>query len=155
MKFFIFFGSACMSLFLQSTPAFAALGAPVVSLASSAKAANGAQSAVSGRMINYRGYVIDEKIDQSGTAVREYINADNVVFAVSWQGPNMPDLRQLLGSYADQYAFAASQRKAGQRGVAIQSDQLVLRSGGHIRSFAGSAYVPGLLPQGVTSDDIR
>nr|WP_257626467.1 DUF2844 domain-containing protein [Janthinobacterium sp. NKUCC06_STL] len=155
MKFFIPFGPACVSLFLQSTPAFATLGAPVVALPSSAKAANGAQSKVSGRMSNYRNYAINEKIDQSGTTVREYINADNVVFAVSWRGPNMPDLRQLLGSYADQYAFAASQRKSGQRGVAIQSDQLVLRSGGHMRSFAGSAYVPGLLPQGVTSDDIR
>jgi len=104
---------------------------------------------------SHNGFTVSEVVEPSGTTVREYIGADNVVFAVSWQGPSMPNLQQLLGSYADQFAAAASEPHQGRRAVAIQSDQLVLRSGGHMRSFAGSAYVPALLPQGVTPDNIR
>jgi hypothetical protein len=67
----------------------------------------------------------------------------------------MPNLQQLLGSYSEQFVAAASKPHAGRRAIAVQSDQLVLRSGGHMRSFAGSAYVPALMPQCVTPDDIR
>jgi len=67
----------------------------------------------------------------------------------------MPNLQKLLGNYAEQYISAASQPHAGHRAIAILSNQLVLHSGGHMRSFAGSAYVPALLPLGVTPVDIR
>ncbi|HWW04414.1 DUF2844 domain-containing protein [Collimonas sp.] len=144
----------CALLFAQSVPAFAALGAAAGPAAGVAQAA-GASAKVSARVTSYNGYSVSEVVEPSGTTVREYIGADNVVFAVSWQGPSMPNLQQLLGSYADQYVSAASEPHAGRRAVAIQSDQLVLRSGGHMRSFAGSAYVPALLPQGVTPDNIR
>ena len=43
-----------------------------------------------------------------GTSVREYrLGADGKVFAVSWSGPVIPDLRQVLGSYYAQFAQAA------------------------------------------------
>lgn len=144
----------CALLFAQSVPAFAALGAAVGPAAGAAQA-DSAHARVSARVTSYNGYSVSEVVEPSGTIVREYIGADNVVFAVSWEGPSMPNLQQLLGSYADQYVSAASVPHAGRRAVAIQSDQLVLRSGGHMRSFAGSAYVPALLPQGVTPDNIR
>lgn len=67
----------------------------------------------------------------------------------------MPNLRQLLGRYAGHYINAANTPHAGRRAIVIQSDQFVLRSDGHMRSFAGSAYVPALLPQGITANDIH
>lgn len=146
----------CVLLFAQSAPACAALGAAVGPAAGTDQAqADSARAKASARVTSYNGYSVSEVVEPSGTTVREYIGADNVVFAVSWQGPSMPNLRQLLGSYADQYVSAASVPHPGRRAVAIQSDQLVLHSGGHMRSFAGSAYVPALLPQGVTPDNIR
>src|SRR5262249_22573807 len=33
----------------------------------------------------------------NGTTVREYVSTTGQVFAVSWEGPWMPDLRQMLG----------------------------------------------------------
>jgi hypothetical protein len=36
-----------------------------------------------------------------GTTAREYVSPSGQVFAVSWQGQAMPDLGQLLGSWAD------------------------------------------------------
>jgi len=145
----------CALLFAQSAPAFAALGAAAGPAAGTAQADSVARAKASARVTSYNGYTVSEVVEPSGTTVREYIGADNVVFAVSWQGPSMPNLQQLLGSYADQFVAAASEPHPGRRAVAIQSDQLVLRSGGHMRSFAGSAYVPALLPQGVTPDNIR
>ena len=150
----------CALLFAQSAPAFAALGAAVGPAAGTGQAQAQAQSdsaraKASARVTSYNGYSVSEVVEPSGTTVREYIGADNIVFGVSWQGPSMPNLQQLLGSYADQYVSAASAPHPGRRAVAIQSDQLVLHSGGHMRSFAGSAYVPSLLPQGVTPDNIR
>jgi hypothetical protein len=144
----------CALLFAQSAPAFAALGAAAGPAAGTDNVAR-AKASASARVTSYNGYTVSEVVEPSGTTVREYIGADNVVFAVSWQGPSMPNLQQLLGSYADQFTAAASEPHQGRRAVAIQSDQLVLRSGGHMRSFAGSAYVPALLPQGVTPDNIR
>src|SRR5580704_12348400 len=43
----------------------------------------------------------------TGTVVREYASPTGTVFAVAWQGPWLPDMRQLLGSYFEQYAQAA------------------------------------------------
>ncbi|MEO6919722.1 MAG: DUF2844 domain-containing protein [Collimonas sp.] len=147
----------CALLFAQSVPALAALGA-----AAGPAAANGtvqqaasARAKASARVSSYNGYTVSETVNPSGTTVREYISPANIVFAVSWQGPDMPNLQEVLGTYADQYVSAASVPHAGRRAVTIQSDQLVLHSGGHMRSFAGSAYVPSLLPQGVTPSDIR
>lgn len=146
----------CALLYAQSVPAFAALGAVAGPAGGAVQAqADSVRAKVSARVTSYNGYSVSEVVEPSGTTVREYIGADNIVFAVSWQGHSMPNLQQLLGSYADQYVSAASAPHPGRRAVAIQSDQLVLHSGGHMRSFAGSAYVPALLPQGVTPDNIR
>ncbi|MGB7195892.1 MAG: DUF2844 domain-containing protein [Collimonas pratensis] len=146
----------CALLFAQAAPAFAALGAAAgPAPVNGAVQADSARAKASARVSNYNGYTVSETVQPSGTTVREYISPANVVFAVSWQGPDMPNLQELLGTYADQYVSAASVPHAGRRAVAIQSDQLVLHSGGHMRSFAGSAYVPSLLPQGVTPSDIR
>ena len=146
----------CALLFAQSAPAFAALGAAAgPAPVNGAVQADSARAKASARVSSYNGYTVSETVQPSGTTVREYISPANVVFAVSWQGPDMPNLQELLGTYADQYVSAANVPHAGRRAVAIQSDQLVLHSGGHMRSFAGSAYVPSLLPQGVTPSDIR
>jgi hypothetical protein len=37
----------------------------------------------------------------------------------------------------------------------IQEPGLVVQSSGHARGFFGRAYVPGMLPPGVTPDQIR
>lgn len=150
MRFLVAF--FIVSLFAQPLPAFAALGGDA---GASASQVDNARAKASMRLSNYTGYVVREMQEPSGITVREYISPANIVFAVSWQGPSMPNLQQLLGAYADQYARAASEQHAGRRAVAIQSDQLVLRSEGHMRSFIGSAYIPALLPQGVTPGNIH
>jgi hypothetical protein len=105
-------------------------------------------------------YNVNELTLASGTIVREYVASD-VVFAVSWRGPFMPDLRSLFGTANfDRYTsgVVAARKSAGmvRRGpVAVGDTQLVVVSGGHMRAFAGYAYLPALLPAGVSLSEIQ
>jgi hypothetical protein len=103
-------------------------------------------------------YTVHEIQGSAGTVVREYISADGKVFGVAWQGPWVPDMRQLLGSYFDQYARANQAQKGARirRGpVLIDEPGLVVQIGGHPRAFAGRAYVPEMLPSGVRAENIQ
>jgi hypothetical protein len=107
------------------------------------------------RMLPAVKYTVHEIQTPSGTAVREYVSSAGTVFAVAWQGPVIPDLRQALGIYFDRYTEAAKGKHAGHRHLAIREPDLVVQSNGHMRAFSGRAYLPQLLPQGVTVEEIR
>lgn len=80
---------------------------------------------------------------------------EGAVFAVAWNGPVMPDLRQILGKYFETYAQTAKIKHTGHCHLTIQQTGLVVHSGGYIRAFTGYAYVSTLLPPGVSIDDIQ
>jgi hypothetical protein len=86
----------------------------------------------------------------SGVVVHEYVSASGVVYAVTWRGPRMPDLRELLGSYFAQLSARAP--TGGHHRVTLRGVDVVIRSGGHGHSFAGRAWVPSLVPNGVDVD---
>jgi hypothetical protein len=102
-----------------------------------------------------RKYTVHEMQTPSGTLVRQYVSAAGKIFAVTWQGPTMPDLKQLLGTYFTEYDRAARENSAGHNRLGVQSSGLVVHSKGHVRAFSGKAYVPLMLPQGVTVDEIQ
>jgi hypothetical protein len=103
-------------------------------------------------------YTVHEIQSATGTVVREYVSPQGKVFAIAWHGPWLPDLRKLLGGYFEQYR-AAVQSRSGTRmvrkPVVIDQPGLVVQIGGHVRAFAGRAYVPGMLPSGVRGEDIE
>jgi hypothetical protein len=103
-------------------------------------------------------YSVHEIKANNGTVVREYVSAEGRVFGVSWHGPFMPDMQQLLGAYFQQYSSAVQAEKAsyvGRRPIHIQQPGLVVESGGHMRAYVGRAYVPEMLPQGVKAEEIK
>jgi hypothetical protein len=100
-------------------------------------------------------YAMHELVVPSGSRVREYVAPSGVVFGIAWQGPTMPDLRQLLGPYFSQYADAVAARRGVRGPVTIQLPGLVVQSGGRMRAFSGKAYSPESLPQGVSPDDVQ
>jgi len=105
-----------------------------------------------------QGYTVQEMQPPGGTSVKEYLSSDGRVFAVSWRGPFLPDMQQILGSYFQQYSTAVHSEKAKRTGRAplnIQQSGLVVQSGGHMRAYFGRAYIPGMLPAGVTPDEIK
>jgi len=99
-------------------------------------------------------FAVHEIAAPSGTVVREFVSPSGKVFAVAWSGPTMPDLRQVLGPYFDTYVAAVAQRKA-KGPVNVVLPGLVVQSSGHMRAFAGKAYLPDAVPAGVASEEIK
>ena len=90
----------------------------------------------------------------SGGSIREYVSLGGTVFAVAWDGPGVPDLRQLLGSYFETMKQAAAQRRA-HGPLVIDTPEFYFAQTGHMRSFHGTARLPQQLPQGVSATDIK
>lgn len=99
-------------------------------------------------------YTVHEMQLPSGTTVREYLSGAGTVFAVAWDGPELPDLQRLLGAYFERYTEAAQQRP-GRGPLSIEQPDLVVQSAGHMRAFSGRAYIPDQIPGGVATSAIR
>jgi hypothetical protein len=91
----------------------------------------------------------------TGTLLREFVGADGRVFAVAWNGPTIPNLRQALGRYFDAYAAAAGAKHSGHSQLRVARSDLVVQSSGHMRAFAGHAYLPQAVPNGVSIGELR
>jgi hypothetical protein len=94
----------------------------------------------------------------NGTTVREYVSPTGTVFAVSWEGPWMPDLRQVLGPYFDAYQRTVPAVRNARRShgpMTFRSGDLVVQIGGHPRAFVGRAYIERLMPPGMQAQTIR
>lgn len=131
-------------------PAFAALGEDAASIEN-----DRAQMKGQSRLTSVAGYSVQEIQLPSGTIVREYISPGGKVFAVSWHGPAIPDLQQTLGTYFEQYKAAAGTSRGGHHHLTVRQPDLVAHAGGHMRAWAGQAYVPSLLPPNFSVDDIK
>ena len=91
----------------------------------------------------------------SGTVMREFVAPNGNVFAVAWQGPTRPDLRQALGQYFDAFASAPRSKFSDRRHVQIQQGDVVVQSGGHMRALSGRAYLQSAIPSGVNLGDLH
>jgi hypothetical protein len=100
-------------------------------------------------------YTVHELQTPAGTLVREYVSPAGIIFGVAWEGPSLPDLRQILGTYFGNYTEAAKTARTGHRSLAVEQPGLIVHSRGHLRAFFGQAYVPQLLPPNVSSDEIQ
>lgn len=139
------------SALLVSSSAFAALGQDVSSVQSDGVHMKAAVSVLPGQS-----YSVHELRASTGTRIREFVSPAGQVFAIAWQGPSIPDLRQLLGQYFDQYMQAAQTTPRVQRRVVhIETGDMVFESGGHMRFIVGRAYLRDKLPNGVSADAIR
>lgn len=101
-------------------------------------------------------YTVSQSKLDSGTVVREYSDAGGKVFAVSWRGPTLPDLRTLLGEKFTAMTNAAGARaKAGHSQLALERPDVVVVSNGHMRAFTGQAWIPTALPAGFDTTTIE
>jgi Protein of unknown function (DUF2844) len=110
------------------------------------------------RITNAQGFTVHEIRAPQGTVVREYVSPAGKVFGVAWEGPFLPDLRQVLGENFDRFTQAVEATRANRHGhgpLLIELPGLVVESTGHMRSFQGKGYIPETLPEGVHADAIR
>lgn len=140
---------------LQGALAWAALGSSPSNFGSTttvSKARSLAATTTAGTAV----YTVSQSTLDSGTVVREYVDANGVVFAVSWNGPTLPDLRTLLGDkFTVMTANAAKRPKAGHSQLAVEQSDLVVVSNGHMRAYAGHAWIPSALPAGFDTTTIE
>ncbi|HZV53677.1 MAG TPA: DUF2844 domain-containing protein [Rhodocyclaceae bacterium] len=138
------------NLLAQTTAALAALGGDAASID-----VDRAHMKAQRRIVAARKYSVQEMQLPSGTTIREYLSPAGKVFAVAWQGPHMPDLRQLFGDHFEAYRDAAQGGRKARGPLRVEQPGLVVHSGGHMRGFAGRAYVPQLVPADVSIDEIK
>jgi hypothetical protein len=102
-------------------------------------------------------FEIQEIVTDNGMRVREFLNRDGTVFAVTWSGPVVPDLQQLLGAKFAVYtaALAARDHLGLRRSVRVATSDLVVESDGHLRAYVGRAYLPAMIPIGVSAAELH
>jgi len=142
-----------VALVLGPCPSFAFLGGGEASVEEEAAQLQAPRSVVEGDE-----YTVHELRAPTGTRIREYASRDRgTVFAVTWQGPFLPDLRQLLGPHFEAFSLAAQVQKARRVGhgpVQVRSGSLVVLSQGHMRAFFGRAYLEDAFPLHVRPEDL-
>jgi len=138
-----------LSLLALALPAAASLGGDATSVQSDAS-----QMKAQLRVTQKQSYAVHEIQTESGATVREYVSPSGKVFGVSWQGPVLPDMRQVLGAYYSRLTNASPNRRP-QGPITINEPGLVLQSSGHMRVYTGKAYIPQMLPEGVRPDAIQ
>jgi len=145
--------AALTSSITLAAPAMAALGGSVDSVSADSTVFRGQL-----RSTPLLQYDIHE-ITHGELIVREYVSRTGQVFAVTWQGPIPPDLRQLLGSYFGRFQTAAAASHQSNPGIhrrlSISQSDLVVESTGRLRAFHGVAYLPSLLPAGVSVSELQ
>jgi hypothetical protein len=149
LKHFCLSGALSLALLLPCI-ASATLGQPESSVQTDA-----AQLKGSIKVTQRAAYRVHEIQLPTGTALREYVSSTGNVFALAWNGPHMPNLRQTLGQYFDPYVAAAKAKRTGHNHVQVELGNLVVQISGHMRAFMGRAYLPQAVPAGVSIGDLR
>lgn len=143
---------AMLALALSAAaPALATLGGGVASIEAD-------RARLEGRVqvTTLAGVTVHEITTAAGTRVREYLTPDGAVFAFTWRGPFIPDLRQLLGSYYEQYAHGVKEaHPTDRRHLSVRLPGLVVESSGRMRAFAGRAWDPALVPQNFSLSNLN
>ena len=98
-----------------------------------------------------------ETTDANQIRVRQYVSTNGLVYAVSWDGPAMPDVSTLLGTRFERYrqgATAALENANGLRSSHVDGNDFAVETSVRLREFSGRAWLPDALPAGVTTADI-
>jgi len=130
--------------------AYAGLGEGADSIARDHTALRG-QAETRTAMSNYDRHEITTA---SGTRVREYVSKAGKVFAVSWSGPSLPDLKTVLGAQYDAYLAAAQAPHHNHHVLTISTPDLVLQNSRLPRGFMGRAHIPSLVPAGTSTAEL-
>lgn len=105
------------------------------------------------------GFAVLEVHDARGNTLRKYVGPSGLIFGVAWQGPSVPDLQALLGTrFADfqrTLREQQSQRPRRRGPLYVHVGDLVVQNGGHMRAFAGRAWLTDAVPRGLSPEVIR
>lgn len=129
-----------------SVDSFQNSSTPVTILRHSVEATSSSTTAIN--------YSTQQMHDDAGNLITEYVSTNGVVFALTWRGMFKPDLHQLLGHYFSTY-LAVEAGSIGRQAQVVNQDSVVVVSEGRLRNFHGKAYIPSLIPNGFSLDDLK
>ncbi len=138
-----------LAVLCLSAPALAALGGDASSVEADRASMKGAL-----RVTRSVDYDVHEIQTPAGMIIHEYVSAQGKVFAVTWRGPGLPDLGQLLGSYSAQLTQAATRPHYNHHHLRIETPDVVMQSNAYLRIRSGRAWVRALLPQSLSARDL-
>ncbi|MEO8048912.1 MAG: DUF2844 domain-containing protein [Acidobacteriota bacterium] len=133
-----------------ASPAAATLGGSAESVATDQSRFHAKRS-----VVQRSNYTVHEITRDDGTLIREYVTPAGKVFGVSWTGPTIADLSQLLGTYNTEFQNALRSKRGRRKAAVVRNSDLVVESTGHTRDFHGRAYLNSMLPSGVTEDVVK
>ena len=139
---------------LGGAPA-AGSSAPMSLRATQQAASSTASASTSTPIYSAAAYSVYESHDADGIAVREYVLPNNVVFAVTWQGPVRPDMNALLGSYFPNFVSAGEERLRGTGTLIQRNGELQIESAGRPGHFFGTASLPRLMPADLRANNLQ
>ena len=135
---------------LAAPRAWATLGQSAESIAADQRHLRGELRSVAGE-----GFQMHEIASADGTTVRQYGSPAGTVFGLSWMGPTVPDLAQLLGPYFDEFRAGVRSPVRRHHPVAVRTEHLIIETGGHMRALRGRVYLPDLVPTSVPQAAIQ
>ena len=150
----ILFHAACASVLVSAMSAPCASHAELGGTATSTRATGGAVV----HSLQNGPFQVRTMTDEGGTTINEYSSSAGRIFAYTWQGPTMPDLQTLLGNFYESWRDGATSYRtpvSSLHSTRVTRSDVVVESGGMMRSYVGRAWLPGALPAGVSADDLH
>lgn len=140
-----------LGLLMLAPAARAALGENRASVQADSRALGAATPVVT----STERYELHESRTADGGVVRQYVNAQGTVFAVTWSARFRPNLQQLLGAHYAEYLSAARGHTTGHHVFSVTTPGFVIGIVQRPRGSAGTAHLPALLPAGMRAEELR
>jgi hypothetical protein len=137
-------GTAALTLMMALAPAWAYLGGDLASVQADQTRMRAARLTTSAAQA---ASVHDIRL-ADGSSIRQFVNAQGIVYAVAWSTRMKPDFAQMLGRHAAEFDGL-------QRSVTVDRGDLVVHSAGRPGAFVGKAWLKSQLPAGTSADAIR
>lgn len=138
-----------LTLVSSVLPAWAVLGQGQDSIQADAQTLKGKLATT-----QMSGYSVEQITRGDGAVLKEFVSPDGKVFGLSWRGPTMPNLSQLLGPYF--LSFQQGNTQPRRRGpISVHTGPLVVETGGHQRMFHVRALLSDQFPNGVSEDVVQ
>jgi len=137
-------------LVCAAAPAGATLGGPLASVESDRMALQ-----AHSRHTEHAAFTLHEITLPNRGVVREYVSPAGQVFAVTWHGPFLPNMEQLMGAHLQAIRRASHTQRGGLGHFAASTDEVSFVNNGRMRSFHGAAYLIHGIPSGASVHDIQ
>jgi hypothetical protein len=137
-------------LLISTLSAHAQLGEPESSIEQLQRATRTTRRAATRVTTTHAAYTV-HVLEKNGMTIREYVNSDKKVFAITYRGYRSPEPKTILGKFISEYQnLERDQRRApGARNQLLASSKLIAARSGHPRALRGRFIARDLVPSGV------